>query len=156
MQDNSYTIAFNIAPFVTYLDVQRILGDLIPITTERHINVLLGRKNNTLATFPTVAVLQSKSALEDIRAGLLDRSFFKVNCNVRRWTEDESVPYLSCAVNNMVNELTKDSIVLYCKRACPVELHQQLAQLLLDESDPQLIMNQYVTITINGTKQPSL
>jgi hypothetical protein len=59
-------------------------------------------------------------------------------------------------VNNVANELTKDSIVMYCKRACPVELHQQLAQLLLDESDPQLIMNQYVTITINGTKQPSL
>ena len=64
MQDNSYTIAFNITPFVTYLDVQHILGDLIPITRERHISVFLGRKNNTLSIFPTVAVLQS--ALEDI------------------------------------------------------------------------------------------
>jgi len=70
----------NIAPFVSYLDVQQIMGFFIPSPTEWHINVLLGRKNNTLCTFPTVAVIQSKAALEDIRAALMNRSYFKYDC----------------------------------------------------------------------------
>ena len=66
------------------------------------------------------------------------------------------VYYLSCAVNNVVNALTKGSIVMYRKRAYPLELDKQLAQILLDESDQRLIMYQYVALTVTGNLKPSL
>jgi len=55
-----------------------------------------------------------------------------------------------------MNALAKGSIVVYHKRACPLELDKQLAQILLDESGPRLIMNQYVALTVTGNLKPSL
>jgi hypothetical protein len=55
-----YSIAIDVAPFTTYRDIQKIVGDLLPANGEGLVNVLLGRNNSAGNDFPNTAVLQSK------------------------------------------------------------------------------------------------
>ena len=152
-----YSIAIDVAPFTTYRDIQKIVGDLLPANGEGLVNVLLGRNNSAGNDFPNTAVLQSKMAnIEQWIDTFKDKTIFQVPCRPRGWYFDEPEGYLSCPSQPGLEELAKDSLIPWIKSDCSINNHDGLANLLRNNFDPQTIMGAYMALKINDTAPPSI
>jgi len=152
-----YSIAIDVAPFTTYRDIQKIVGDLLPANGEGLVNVLLGRNNSAGNDFPNTAVLQSKMAnIEQWIDTFKGKTIFQIPCRPRGWYFDEPEGYLSCPSQPGLEELAKDSLILWIKSDCPLNNHDGVAHLLRNNFDPQTIMGAYMALKNNGTAPPSI
>ena len=145
------------APFKTYRDLQEIVGDLLPKRGEGLVNMLMCRNNSAVSNFPNTAVLQSKMAnIHQWVDTFTDRTTFQVPCRPRGWYCDKPERYLSCPAQPVLEELAKDSLVLWIKSDCPIYQHDEVATLLKDNFDPQTIMDAHMTLKFNGTALSSI
>jgi len=152
-----YSIAIDVAPFTTYRDLQKILGDLLPANGEGLANILMGRNNSAGNDFPNTAVLQSKIAtIEQCIDTFAGKTIFQVPCRPKGWYFDEPEGCLSCPAQPGLEELAKDSLILWIKSDCTINNHDKLANLLRNNFDPQTIMGAYMALKINDTAPPSI
>ena len=139
-----YTTRIDIAPFATIKDIQQLVGDNLGL--EGKFSVVLGYPRNQQHNKPTIAILQTANANEqkNMAGNLKDKYLFGVPCNPIHWYNDESENYNTYHMLGVLEELARDSLVIWAKNDCPPNLHGALAQILMDESNPQTIMTKYM------------
>jgi len=152
-----YSVAIDVAPFTTYHDTQKIVGDLLPKNGEGLVNILMVRNNSAENAFPNTVVLQSRMAnTKQWIDTFTGRTIFQVPCRPRGWCYSEPEGYLTCPAQPGLEELAKDSLILWIKSDCAINNHDKLAIILRNNFNPQTIMGSYMALKVNDTALPSI
>jgi len=96
------------------------VGDLLLINGEGLVDILLGRPNSAVNGLPTTAILQPRIAhTKHWIAAFKENTIFQLPCRPCGWFYDEPEGYISCPAQPVLEDLTRDSHILWIKK-----LHQ--------------------------------
>ena len=108
--------------------------------------------------YPSYALIYSPIAelITHLYNQLVGSKFFNVPCHPVHLKPKDSNDYTIVTPNKKLSRMSSDSLVLWMKMECPVDLHRKLAEILIQtREDPQLMMRKFTELKDGGKKKLS-
>ena len=159
--DGDFLLRMCVPPFATLDDVMLILRPLFPedITLSKvQLVSPVESPGPECINYPTYCLIYSPSGetTTHLYNQLLSMNIFNAKCSPVHLRPSDDNDYSCCKINNKLSKMSSDSLIIWMKNDCPVQLHPALAKILLTTRDePQLMMAKYLTLKSTGTNSTS-